>query len=162
MPYAILVVLLVALDQVVKYLVRANIPLYGSVDFIPHVLGLTYIQNTGGAFSSLSHMTWLLTLVSAVMTVVLIAVLAKGVVKHPFGRVTVALVLAGAAGNLIDRALFGYVTDMFNVLFMHFAVFNVADICIVVGGVLFCVYFLFFYDKCEKKGKDHGNTDNPV
>ncbi len=55
--------------------------------------------------------------------------------RHPFGRCTLTLVLAGAVGNLIDRVLQGFVVDMFNVLFMDFAVFNVADICVVVGGI---------------------------
>ena len=79
------------------------------------------------------------------------AALIKRVVAHPFGVITLSVVLAGAVGNLIDRALFGFVTDMFNLQFMHFAVFNVADICVVCGGIAFCVYFLFFYDKLEKK-----------
>ena len=61
------------------------------------------------------------------------------------------LLLAGAVGNLIDRAMRGFVVDMFQLLFMNFAVFNVADICVVCGGIAFCVYFLFFYDKLEKK-----------
>ena len=65
-----------------------------------------------------------------------------------------ANVLAGAVGNLIDRALLGYVTDMFETLFMRFAVFNVADICVVVGGIAFCVYYLFFHGKEEGHGAD--------
>ena len=55
--------------------------------------------------------------------------------------------MAGAAGNLIDRAALGYVTDMFKTVFIDFPVFNVADICVVCGGVLMIVYVLFFYDK---------------
>ena len=77
--------------------------------------------------------------------------LLKKVFTHPFGVASLSVVLAGAVGNLIDRAFFGYVTDMFNFLFMRFAVFNVADICVVCGGIAFCIYFLFFYDKLEKK-----------
>ena len=53
-----------------------------------------------------------------------------------------------------DRVAFGYVTDMFNFQFMRFAVFNVADVCVVCGGIAFCIYFLFFYDKLEKKEGD--------
>ena len=64
------------------------------------------------------------------------------------------LLLAGAVGNLIDRALRGFVVDMFNMLFMNFAVFNVADICVVVGGIAFCVYYLFFHGKEEGHGAD--------
>ena len=78
----------------------------------------------------------------------------KPLFRHPLGRFFLARVLAGAVGNLIDRALLGYVTDMFETLFMRFAVFNVADICVVVGGIAFCVYYLFFHGKEEGHGAD--------
>ena len=71
MLYVMLTILLIVIDQVVKFLVRANIPLGDSVPFLPHVLELTYVQNTGAAFSLFSQHTWLLTLISAVMSVVL-------------------------------------------------------------------------------------------
>ena len=148
--YFLLAAALVAVDQVVKYLVRAGIPLHTAVDFLPG-LDLTYVQNTGAAFSIFKDHTWLLTIISAVVAAAIAAALIKRVVAHPFGVITLSVVLAGAVGNLIDRALFGFVTDMFNLQFMHFAVFNVADICVVCGGIAFCVYFLFFYDKLEKK-----------
>ena len=63
--------------------------------------------------------------------------------------------IAGAIGNLIDRCLYGYVVDMFEVQFMHFAIFNVADIFVVVGGILFCIYYLFLHDKQKENGNDH-------
>jgi signal peptidase II len=156
MIYAVLVVVLIAADQLVKYLVRTNIPLGGSVDFIPHVLGLTYMQNTGAAFSIFSQHTWILTLLSAVVSVALAVVLVKKLwVTHTFGRVCLSLILAGAAGNLIDRALFHSVTDMFATQFMSFAVFNVADSCLTVGCVLLVIDMLFFSDKREKKEALH-------
>ena len=150
MLYAVLVVALVVLDQVVKFLVRANIPLGGDVPFLPHILQLTYVQNTGAAFSLLEEHTWILTIVSLVLTVLLV----KKVFPRPFAMAALSMVLAGAVGNLIDRALLGYVTDMFETLFMRFAVFNVADICVVVGGIAFCVYYLFFHGKEEGHGAD--------
>ncbi|MEG2420761.1 MAG: signal peptidase II [Oscillospiraceae bacterium] len=158
MLYLLLSVLLVALDQIVKFLVRANIPLGGTVPFIPHVLELTYVENTGAAFSFLSQHTWLLTLVSAVMTVVLVVLICKKVLRHPAGQTILAVVLAGAVGNLIDRALLGRVTDMFATVFMDFAVFNVADICVVLGGISLAVYILFFYDRLEKKEPPHADS----
>ena len=148
MLYAVLVVALVVLDQVVKFLVRANIPLGGDVPFLPHILHLTYVQNTGAAFSLLEEHTWILTIVS------LVVLLVKKVFPRPFAMAALSMVLAGAVGNLIDRALLGYVTDMFETLFMRFAVFNVADICVVVGGIAFCVYYLFFHGKEEGHGAD--------
>ena len=81
---------------------------------------------------------------------VILGVLVKRVVAHPFGVAALSVVLAGAVGNLIDRALMGYVTDMFQTLFMNFPIFNVADICIVCGGIAFCVYFLLF---CKEEDK---------
>lgn len=153
MLYALLIVLLVVIDQVVKFLVRANIPLGQYVPFIPHVMDLTYWRNTGAAFSLFSRHTWILTIVSLVVAVVIAGALLKKVVSHPFGVTALSVVLAGAVGNLIDRMFFGYVTDMFATTFMNFAIFNVADICVVLGGIATVIYVLFFYEKYEKKGK---------
>ena len=159
MLYFILAAVLVALDQLVKYLVSTNIPLGGSVPFLPYIMDLTYVQNTGCAFSLLEEHTWLLTLVSAVMSVVLGVALAKGFFKHPLGKITLSLLLAGAVGNLIDRAVCGYVVDMFRTLFMEFAVFNGADICVVVGGLAAVAYYLFLYDKLEGKADEQTDSD---
>lgn len=156
MLYAILAAVLVALDQLVKYLVVQNIPLGEHVPFLPYLLDLTYVENTGAAFSLFSDHTWILALISLVMSVLLAIAVWKPLFRHPFGRTALALLLAGAVGNLIDRALQGYVVDMFHVLFMEFAVFNVADICVVVGGCAAVVYYLFFYEKLEGKPKDSG------
>ncbi len=158
MLYALLAAVLVAADQVVKYLVRTYIPLGTSVPFLPGLVDLTYVQNTGAAFSILSDHTWVLTLISAVVSVVIAAALLRGVIRHPFGVTSLPMVLAGAVGNLIDRALFGFVTDMFDLQFMPFAVFNVADICVVCGGIAFCIYFLFYYDMLEKKEEPHDSS----
>lgn len=149
MLYALLVAALVALDQLVKYLVVQNIPLGHHVPFLPYILDLTYVQNTGAAFSLFNEHTWILTLISLVMSVVLAVALVKKFFRHPLGRVCLSLLLAGAVGNLIDRALQGYVVDMFNVLFMNFAVFNVADICVVVGGIGAALYYLLLWDQLE-------------
>ena len=84
------------------------------------------------------------------MSVLLLMALVRGFFRHPFGRISLALLLAGAVGNLIDRAFQGYVVDMFHVLFMEFAVFNVADICVVVGGIAAAVYYVWGYERLEK------------
>ena len=149
------------LDQVVKYLVLTYIPLGGHVPFLPYVVELTYVQNTGAAFSLFEEHTWLLALVSLVMSVVLAVALWKNFFHHPLGKVTLTLLLAGAVGNLIDRVVRGFVVDMFKVLFMHFAVFNVADICVVVGGIAAAIYYLFLYEKLEGKGEKSSGEANP-
>lgn len=160
MLYILITILLIVIDQGVKFLVRANIPLGGHVSFLPHVLELTYVQNTGAAFSILSEHTWVLTLFSVIIVLIMVWALRRRVVTHPLGLIPCVMVIAGGLGNLIDRVFFGYVTDMFSTLFMNFAVFNVADICITVGGVWLAVYVLFFFDKLEvKKEANHGAAD---
>ena len=103
MPYALLALVLVILDQVVKYLVLTYIPLGGYVPFLPHIACLTYVQNTGAAFSMFSQHTWILALISLIMSVVLAVALWKNFFTHPLGKVTLALLLAGAVGNLSEK-----------------------------------------------------------
>ena len=142
MLYAILAVLLVLLDQAVKFAVRANLELGRSVPFIPYILDLTYARNTGAAFSILQRHTWLLTLVSLAVVLVLCRFIMSGFFRSALGRASAVLVLAGGMGNLIDRAVFGYVTDMFRTVFIDFPIFNVADCCITVGVPLLFLYVL--------------------
>ncbi|MDD4715527.1 MAG: signal peptidase II [Oscillospiraceae bacterium] len=148
------VLLLVAADQAVKYIVMLNIPdqtVSGqAINVIPHVLGITHVHNTGGAWSVLSQHTWLLAAVSAAAALVILYILLRRKVTAPLGVWALALVLAGAVGNMIDRIRLGYVVDMFLFLFIRFPVFNVADICVTAGGILLCIYILFFY---ERQGK---------
>ena len=160
MLYIILFVILVIADQVVKFWVRANIPLGESIPFLPHIMDLTYTQNTGAAFSILREHTWLLTLLSAVLVVIVALLVARRFITGRLGLVAATLVLAGGIGNLIDRVALGYVTDMFQTTFMDFAVFNVADSCLTIGVVLLVIYVLFCYDKLHKKeaAGDHDDT----
>ena len=154
MLYYILSICLIVIDQLVKWWVRGNIPLGEAIPFIPHLMDLTYTQNTGAAFSSFSGFTWLLTLVSLGASVAVAVLLWKNFFPGTWGKLSLSLILAGAVGNLIDRALLGFVTDMFETTFMNFAVFNVADICVVVGGLLMAVYVLLLWDKDKEAGHD--------
>lgn len=151
----IVIVLLVILDQLVKYLVKTNIPLGSPVPFLPGILGLTHIHNTGAAFSMLSGARWFFVLLTVAFVVFGMWVLLAGRLRHPLGKWSWVLVLGGAIGNLIDRCLYGYVVDMFEVQFMRFAIFNVADIFVVVGGILFCIYYLFLHDKKKEEETPH-------
>ena len=162
MLYAILAVLLVVLDQAVKFAVRANIALGQSVPFIPYVLDLAYVQNTGAAFSVLESHTWLLTLISAAVVLFLCWLILRGFFQNTLGRVSAALVLAGGVGNLIDRAAFGFVTDMFRTVFIDFPVFNVADCCITIGVPLLFLYVWLYVGREEKEGVKNtdGKTDS--
>lgn len=153
MLYYLIAICLVVLDQLVKLWVRSAIPLGQSIPFIPYLMDLAHVQNTGAAFSSFSGLTWLLTLVSLAGSVLMAVLLWKNYFPGKVGKFALSLILAGAVGNLIDRALMGYVTDMFQTAFINFAVFNVADICVVVGGFLLVFYVLFLWDKDREARK---------
>jgi len=159
MLYAILAVLLVVIDQLTKYLVRANISLGENITFIPGILDLTYIQNTGAAFSILEKHTWLLTLFSAIIVLVIAFMVTRGFFKGWVGLTAATLIMSGGVGNLIDRVAFKFVTDMLETTFMDFPVFNVADCCITVGVVLLFIYTLFIWDDGKKKGDAKDGTD---
>ena len=147
MPYFIFAVGIVALDQLVKFLVRTRLPLYHTIEMLPGLLNLTYVQNTGAAFSLFEDSTLILALFSLVISVGIAVFMMLRPMPHRFGRFTMALVLGGAVGNLIDRFLLGYVVDMFAFGFIEFPVFNVADISLVCGGILLCIYVMLFMDK---------------
>ena len=144
MLYAIVAVLVLILDQAVKYAVTVGIALdTGSKTLIPHVISLVNIHNSGAAFGLLQNARWLFVLIAVVFVVLVIVALSRNVIRAPLGRWSAVLVMAGAVGNCIDRIMNGYVVDMFKLEFMSFAVFNVADIFITVCGILFCIYLIF-------------------
>ena len=146
---------IVAVDQLTKYLTVANIALYEKVPFIPDVLGLTYVQNTGAAFSVFRGMQWLFALIFLVFTVlILLEYFKKPMPFTKFERFMIAAIYGGGLGNMIDRLRFGYVVDMLETEFMDFPVFNVADCFITCGCIALMVSLVFFnkeFWKDEKK-----------
>ncbi len=155
MLYLILSVIIVVGDQFVKYLTTLNFSSGESLDVIPSVFRLTYVENTGGAFSMFSDKSWgiwVLAGISAVAIIAIIIIMFKARLGV-LGKLSLCFILGGAVGNLIDRLVLGYVVDMFQPLFINFAVFNVADIFITVGGILLVIYILFVH-KWKKKGKE--------
>lgn len=146
MWYAIVAILILIADQGLKYWVTVNIALdTGHVTLIPGVLELTNIHNNGAAFSMLEHAPhWIFIIFTLVFAAIAVFCLRRNVVHGKVGRWSVVLVLAGAVGNCIDRILSGYVLDMFNFLFVRFAVFNLADVFIVVAGITLCLHVIFY------------------
>ena len=145
----------VGLDQLTKYLVVQNIPLHTQVPFFDGVFHFTYVQNTGAAFSSFEGQHWLFVLVLAFfMGFIIWEFPKKRMAFTNFERWMIVSIFAGGVGNMIDRLRLGYVVDMIEVEFMHFAVFNVADIFITCGCVLLMVHLILFnkaFWKEEKK-----------
>lgn len=145
--YVLFAALVVGLDQFTKFLTVAYIPLGESLPFLPGVLQLSHIQNTGAAFSSFEGQHWLFALIFLVFTVlVLWEYFKKPLPLKPFECWCVAAIYGGGLGNMIDRVRLGYVVDMLDTVFVNFPVFNVADIFITCGSILLFGH-LFFFNK---------------
>ena len=142
-PWLIAAAVLAA-DRVTKILAR-GIPEGGQV-VIPGVVGLRYAENKGIAFSMLSGMPWIPGVLSLLVIVAAFIFLRKKEL-HPLSRVGLMMMLGGAVGNMIDRFAYGFVPDMIEVLFVKFAIFNVADACLCVGCALVIIRLLFIPDK---------------
>ena len=150
-----------ALDQWLKAYVTANIPLGQAQPLVPGLVELRTVHNYGAAWSSFSGQRWLLVAVTCCIVAAVAVLLARRVVRHPLGVAACTMIISGGIGNIVDRVRLGYVVDMFNLLFMEYPVFNVADICVVCGAVMAAVYYLWFYEKYDKKGGAHGESDAP-
>ena len=137
------IALIVILDQVTKALVRANLPLGDSRTVFSGWLDLTHVQNTGAAFGLMNNIDFPYKpyIMIGVAAVALLAIASYGTqlgFQDRLARVGLSLILGGAFGNLIDRAIFGHVVDFVDVYWkdVHFWAFNVADAAITVGAVL--------------------------
>lgn len=151
---ALAAVLCVAADQAVKFLVVNTMPLGRSEKLLPPLLQLTRVHNYGAAWSSFSGARWLLIGLTAAGMCVLIWLLVK-IVRHPLGQWSLAIILGGGIGNLIDRVRLGYVVDMLDTMFMDFPVFNVADVFVVCGTICALIYYLAFYGKYDEKHREN-------
>ena len=161
MLYLLVVALCIIADQALKLWTVANLALYESMPLLPGIVELYYIRNTGGGFSILTGHTWLLTVLTVVLMGILAALLIKKVFTHPLAMWTLTLIIGGGLGNLIDRVRLGYVVDMFNLTFINYPVFNIADIFVVCGAIGFAVYYLLLHDKVTKGKGGDGDGEHP-
>ena len=152
MLYVLLIVAVIVLDRFVKIAVQTNMDPGQTIPVIDHIFHITYVQNTGAAFSMLEGHPTLLVVVPAVVIgigIIFICVNAKNFNK--IFLVSVSLICGGGLGNMTDRLTQGYVTDMFD--FRIFPVFNVADICVCVGCGLLILYMIVY---SNREGKGNG------
>ncbi len=144
--------LVVALDQISKLAVVKAMNLYESIPVIPF-FNLTYVHNTGAAFSFLSDaggwQRWLFAILAASISVVLIIWLAKLKKHEVLLAASLSLILGGAFGNLIDRIAYGYVIDFLDVYYQswHWPAFNIADSAITLGVILMLLESVGFGNK---------------
>ena len=144
--FSLFAALIVVIDQITKYLTVTLIPLFSQAEFIPGLLSLTYVQNTGAAFSMFKGMQWMFAVIFLVMTLAVVLEYYK--YRMPFTtfeRWCIAAIYGGL-GNMIDRVRLGYVVDMIKTDFMNFPVFNVAD-CFITCGCFAMIFSLLFLNK---------------
>lgn len=156
MLYSIVALLVVILDQAVKYWVTNTLMGYDIVKFIPGVISLVNVPNDGAAFSLLSGggARIYFIIVTVVFCIAVILALATNFISGRVARWSLVMVAAGGFANCIDRVIYGYVVDMFKVELFNFAIFNVADIFITVFAIVFALAIIF-----EKPQKDEDDED---
>lgn len=164
----LLAAVLVGIDQWTKWLVSTNMQLNGSpINLLEiggkEVLNLYYCTNNGTAFSMLEGKTTFLIVITSAVILVLIAGLLLKKINRPEFVVSVSLIIGGGVGNLIDR-LFrnGSVIDFIDVRIINFAIFNFADICAVVGGILMCLFVIIdeVKESKEKNARKAAEAEN--
>ena len=138
----IMIVALIALDQWVKFEIVKNIQLGEVKPFIPKILSLTYLRNTGAAFSILENQQWLFAVITLVVIGAAIRYLSKHIKDSVWLLSALSLIIAGGIGNFIDRMHQGFVVDMFQLDFINFAIFNVADSYLTIGVLVLIVMML--------------------
>ena len=136
----IIVIAVLIVDRITKEL-APGIPAEG-IEIVPGVIGLRYAENKGAAFSMLSGAPRLLGVLSLALIVGGFVWLRKKKFAA-FPLAGLALMAGGAAGNMFDRLIRGYVPDMIETRFITFPVFNVADSCLVIGCILLIISLLF-------------------
>lgn len=153
----IMIILIVAFDQITKYFAEKMLASGKIQGFIPNFVQFRYAQNTGMAFSMLSGARW----VFVVLTVAVCA----GVLYYMFANKckslwlywSLGVVVSGGVGNLIDRVRFGYVVDFIEPIFTDFAVFNIADCAVTCGAVSLVSYLVIDLIMDIKKPKENSN-----
>lgn len=146
MIYILIIVGVLVIDRIVKTVVNSSMDVGDTIPVIGDFFHITYVRNTGAAFSMLEgHPVLLLVLPGIVILIAFIYIIANYRKYKPVFNIALSLMCGGGLGNLTDRAAYGYVIDMFD--FGWFPVFNVADICVCVGCGLLMLYLIVYYNK---------------
>ena len=140
------------LDQFIKFLITYNMKVGNIITVIPNFFEIYYLQNKGAAFSSFQGMRYLLILISLVIFIGLIKHIKNNNITKKVEIISLGFIMGGLVGNLIDRILYGYVIDYLSFTFFgySFAVFNLADITIVIGTVILIISMIIEWISKEK------------
>ncbi len=156
----VVVVLLVAVDQLSKYLVLTGLKPIGTMTVIDGILQFRYVENTGAAFSMMSNNTTLLSIITSLIMIAILVALITGKIKDKLQCAALIIVVAGGIGNLIDRIERGFVVDFIEFTFVDYAVFNVADIFVTIGAVLLIISIIIELVRETKEKKEQAKSDD--
>ncbi|NLI61487.1 MAG: signal peptidase II [Clostridiales bacterium] len=147
----LIILSIVALDQVTKYLAVAHLRDLGTIEIVRGVFSLTYVENRGAAFGILQNQRWFFIVLTIIVCIGIAYFLFTQSNTSLILRISLIMVLGGAIGNLIDRVRLGYVVDMLHFTLIDFPVFNIADCFVVMGTILLAYYILFIGDRVENE-----------
>lgn len=150
MIYALIIIALLAVDQISKLLVLNYLPQVSTVPIIGDIFHLTYVENRGAAFGLFQNNQIVFVIIASLAAIYGIYYLCTKKV-HIVGRIGIMMLISGALGNLIDRLRLGYVVDFLDFRIVWQYVFNIADVFVVVGTILLCIYILIFESKEKVK-----------
>jgi signal peptidase II len=169
-PFAIVALCVVFLDQLFKLWIRSTLPLGGRIEIWPGWVHLSHSQNSGAAWGMMSGQRWLLILVSVGVSVFIVKMANELAPRGVLSTSALGLIFGGAIGNLIDRICFGAVTDMIDLdtpveILRTFPVFNIADSALTVGVILLMIDFLLRRETDSTKSRiqnpeSHNATDS--
>ncbi|WP_125981565.1 signal peptidase II [Loigolactobacillus iwatensis] len=142
-----LAILIICADQGLKYWIVSNISLNQTQTVMPGLLSLTHLRNTGAAWSILEGQRWFFYVITLVAVAIICYLLFTQGKKNWLFALGLSFMLAGAIGNFIDRLRLGYVVDMFQLDFINFPIFNIADSSLTIGVILIFCYLIFFDEK---------------
>ncbi|MGL5715657.1 MAG: signal peptidase II [Paraclostridium sp.] len=145
MVYILIIIALIVIDQISKYLALNHLAEIGSIPIIENVFHLTYVENRGAAFGMFQNSQTIFIIVAIGASIVGLYYLYNKKLNL-LGSSAILLIISGAIGNLIDRVRLGFVVDYFDFRFIWDYVFNIADIFVVVGTILLCIYIILFED----------------
>ncbi len=134
--YSAVIAFGIILDQLTKWLAVKFLSVIDTCPLIRDVLHLTYVENRGAAFGMLKDHRWVFMVTSTVMIIGLLVYLYMGHAENKLYAVSIAMIISGGIGNMIDRIALGYVVDFIDFRLINFAVFNGADSFVCVGAGL--------------------------
>ncbi len=155
--YSAIIIVGILLDQLTKILSVKFLEPLDTVPIIKDVLHLTYVENTGAAFGMLKDHRWVFISISTVTILLMMAYLYLGLAQNKLYAVSLAMIVSGGIGNMIDRLALGFVVDFIDFRLIDFAVFNGADSFVCVGaGLLMLALILDMVNEFKNKDKKDG------